>query len=160
MKRLATLFLVISFAAVAASPALADPDAPFATPETTWSEADWEAFSENLIAGLRSDNDGLRASALQMIVRYGDRLDMSEAAFDVVRLYRDHEDERVRRLAAVTCTKLKSKWAVSFLRMSEPFERSESIQHTIRALLAEHDGHLIDGAKPVEKVLRSQTAAR
>lgn len=138
MKRLPSLALVALLAVAVAAPLQADPPV-FPTPEPTWTEADWQAFSENLVVGLASDNDGLRASALQMIIRYGDRLDVKAAAFDVARIYRDHRDERMRHLAAVSCVHLKSNWAVSYLRMSEPFETSKRVKHSIRALLAEED---------------------
>ena len=139
MTRSIALLLVLAFA----TPVIAGPDVaealPWPTPEATWQQADWDAFSQNLVVGLASDNDGLRASALQMIVRYGDRLDVRAATFDVVRIYREHDDERMRRLAAVTCAHLKDEWAMSFLRMSEPFEGSDTVLRTVRALLAEHD---------------------
>ncbi len=141
MKRLSSPVLVLLVTAFLAAPALADPPG-FSTPEPTWTEADWAAFSQNLVVGLATDNDGLRASALQMIVRYGDKLDVQDATFDVVRIYRSHKDERMRRLAAVTCAHMKSKWAVSFLRMSEPFERSQKVKRTIRALLIAEDARL------------------
>jgi hypothetical protein len=138
MKRPAALALFTLLAALVAAPALADPP-ELPTPQPSWTEADWQAFSENLLVGVAGDNDGLRASALQMIIHYGDRLNVQAAAFDVARIYRNHKDERMRHLAAVSCVHLKNKWAVSYLRMSEAFERSPKIQHTIRALLAEED---------------------
>jgi hypothetical protein len=136
MKRLSSLVLIALVAVALAAPLQADPPA-FPTPEPTWSDADWQAFSENLVVGLAGDNDGVRASALQMIIHYGEKLDVDGAAFDVARIYRDHADERMRRLAAVSCLNLGSDWAVSYLRMSEPFEKSERLKHTIRAVLAE-----------------------
>lgn len=138
MKRSSLLLLTTLLTAFLAAPALADPPG-LPTPEPDWTDADWQAFSENLVVGLASDNDGLRASALQRIIQYGDRLNVQAAAHDVARIYREHGDERMRRLAAVSCVHLKDRWAVSFLRMSEPFERSEKLQHTIRALLAQED---------------------
>lgn len=132
-----TLF-TLALAVGLAAPSFADtPELP--TPAPAWAEAEWAAFSTNLVHALASDNEGLKASALQMIVRYGDHLDVRAAEFDVVRLFRSHRDERVRRLAAVACTRLKSRWAVGFLRQSESFERSERVRGTIRALLAEAD---------------------
>ena len=139
MKRCIALLLVL----VVTAPAFAGPSASEApawpTPEATWKQADWDAFSENLVQGLATDNDGLRASALQMIVRYGDNLDVRDATFDVVEIYRSHPNERMRHLAAVTCAHLNDEWAMSFLRMSEPFEGSDIVLHTVRALLSEHD---------------------
>ncbi len=128
----------LALAVVLAAPSVANtPELP--TPQPTWAEADWTTFSDNLVHALAGDHDGLKTSALQLIVRHGDRLDVRGAQFDVVRLFRSHHDERVRRLAAVACTKLNSEWAVGFLRQSESFEKSEAVRGTIRALLAERD---------------------
>jgi len=138
MKRLSHLALVALVTVALAAPLHADPPA-FPTPESSWSDADWQAFSENLVVGLASDNDGVRASALQLVIEYGDRLDVDEAAFDVARIYRNHANEQMRHLAAVSCVHLGSDWAISYLRMSEPFEKSKRVKHTIRALLAEVD---------------------
>lgn len=130
--------IALLLALVVAAPSVAA-DTNWPTPETTWTKADWKAFSVNLVHGIANGNEGVRASALQMIIQYGDNLDVQDATFDVVRIYRSHPDERMRRLAAVACTHLKNEWAMSFLRMSEPFEKSDTVLHTVRALLAEHD---------------------
>ena len=124
-------FVVLAFLS---GPAFADTH-PWPTPDASWVEADWAAFSENLVVGLASDNEGLKLSALQMIVRYGDHLDVQAAAFDVVRMFQDHRDQRVRRMAAVACSRLKSGWAMGFLRMSEPFERDARVRTTLQSIV-------------------------
>lgn len=130
-SRLAVAALLV---VLGGTPALAGPDG-WPTPRPTWSEADWSAFSENLVAGLASDNEGLKLSALQLIVEHGERLDVRAAEFDVIRLFQDHHDQRVRRLAAVACSHLKSGWAMGFLRMSEPFERDARVRATLRSIV-------------------------
>ena len=120
--------------ALLAGPVLAGPLA-WPTPEPTWTEADWRAFSENLVVGLASDNEGLKLSALQLIVEHGDRLDVRAAEHDVVRLFRGHHDQRVRRLAAVACSRLRSGWAMGFLRMSERFEPDARVRATIHSIV-------------------------
>lgn len=127
---------LLPFAALAllAVPVRADTH-PWPTPDAAWTEADWAAFSENLVVGLATDNEGLKLSALQMIVRYGDRLDVQAAAFDVIRMFQDHQDQRVRRLAVVACGQLKSNWAMGFLRMSESFERDARVRATIQSIV-------------------------
>lgn len=127
------LLAVALTAGTAAGTARADAS-PWPTPDASWSETDWAAFSENLVVALATDNDGLQQSALQMIVRYGDRLDVRDAAFDVIRMFRDHRDPRVRRLAAVACTQLGSGWALGFLRMAEPFERDARVRATLQSI--------------------------
>lgn len=120
--------------ALLAGPAFAGPLA-WPTPKPTWTEADWRTFSQNLVVGLASDNEGLKLSALQMIVEYGDRLDVRAAEYDVVRLFRGHPDRQVRRLAAIACSRLHSNWAMGFLRMSEPFEPDARVRATIQSIV-------------------------
>lgn len=128
------LSVAVLLVGLGGTPVLAGPDG-WPTPQPTWSEADWSAFSRNLVAGLAGDNEGLKLSALQLIVEHGDRLDVRAAEFDVIRLFQDHRDQRVRRLAAVACSRLKSGWAMGFLRMSEPFERDAHVRETLRSIV-------------------------
>ncbi len=128
------LVLFALMLACAALPARADSPV-FPAPQPSWTAADWNAFSQNLVAALAGDNEGVKLSALQMIVRHGERLDVRAAQFDVVRLVRGHPDRRVRRLAAVACGCLKSRWAIGFLRQSEPFEKDDQVRATMRSLV-------------------------
>lgn len=129
-----TALLPVALFALAAGTARADVSL-WPTPDASWTETDWAAFSENLVVALGTDNDGLQVSALQMIVRYGERLDVRDAAFDVIRMFQNHRDPRVRRMAAVGCTRLKSGWALGFLRMSEPFERDARVRATLQSIV-------------------------
>lgn len=127
-------FVLVLFGGMAA-PSLAE--APtFPTPRATWTASDWNTFSQNLVAGLAGENEGVKLSALQLIVRHGDRLNVRAAEHDVARLLR-HKDRQVRRLAAVACSQLKSEWAMGFLRMSEPFEIDNSVRATIHSIVSE-----------------------
>ena len=123
--------LAVVFIGCTVAPALAN---PLPTPQPSWEAADWQAFSQNLVTALASDNEGVKLSALQLVVHYGDRLDVRAAQFEVAKLFRSHQDQRVRRLAAVACSRMKSPWAMGFLRLSEPFERDAQVRATIRSL--------------------------
>ena len=57
-----------------------------------------DSYSKNLINALQSPNDGLRKSALQMIIHDADRVNVDKAAFEVVDLYRYHKDLKVQML--------------------------------------------------------------
>jgi hypothetical protein len=123
-----------------AVPVLANPpDPPFAPPQPGAAETAWLAFGDNLVEGLAHGNEGVKLSALQMIIRYGDRLDVRAAEFDVVRLYRSHPNKKVRRLALVAIGHLGSDWALGFLRMSDLFETDSVLQATLRAVVADCD---------------------
>lgn len=145
MKRFPPLLLILAVALATASPLYATPDSPaLADPaETTadLSTVDWEAFSTNLVRALASDNDGLHVSAMQLIIKYGDRLDVDRARFDVMRLYRDHDDDRVRRMAVVTLGTMQNGWALGFLTRSIDFEKNPAVRHTMQAVLADHRAH-------------------
>ena len=70
--------------------------------DTLLKGSQWEAFNENLIKAIHSDNEGLREGALVQITRYGDFLEFPElTVFEVMRMYRDHEDPQIKRLAIV-----------------------------------------------------------
>ena len=70
-----------------------------------------------------------------MIIRYGPYLDVSDAVHDVVALYRNHPDDRLRRMAVVALGAMKSDWAIAFLERSVHFEKDAAVQHTIRAVV-------------------------
>ncbi|MFQ5569294.1 MAG: HEAT repeat domain-containing protein [Rhodothermales bacterium] len=98
--------------------------------------AHWDQLSKGLIDAIGSDHDGAKQGALRMIIFYGDQLDVSAAVFDVVRIYRDHEDNRLRRMAVVALGKMKSPWAIDFLERSVRFEKTPSVRQTIQAVVA------------------------
>ena len=101
--------------------------------------ATWKAFSTNLIHALAMDNDGVRVAAMQYIIRYGDKLDVDAAVFDVMRLYRSHDDDNVRRMAVVALGQMQSRGAIGFLRLSEEYEKSETVRQTIQAVVSAYE---------------------
>ncbi|HLT47894.1 MAG TPA: hypothetical protein VK002_11745 [Rubricoccaceae bacterium] len=125
MAKLLLLFTLLVAAPVSAA---ANDPAPDLTPPAPGAEADvWDAFSENLVAALQGDNLGLRCSALQHVVTYGARVDVRAAKFEVVRLFRDHRDERVRMLALAALAQMHDGWVADFLVRSARFEKDEHL---------------------------------
>lgn len=120
-----------------ATPALADP--PLDPPAPDASAAEWATFSENLVHALATGNDGVKAAVLQHIICYSGRLDVDDAQFDVVRIYRSHPNIRMRRLALVAIGHLGSNWAIGFLRMSDAFEPDPVLRATLRAVVHEFE---------------------
>lgn len=98
--------------------------------------AQWDTYSDNLEHALASDHDGVRQGALRMIIFYGDNLSISRTGvYDVVRIYRNHADDRLRRMAVVALGQTGDAWALDFLKRSVRFEQSPEIRHTIYAVL-------------------------
>jgi hypothetical protein len=100
-------------------------------------EVDWETFSKNLVKALQSDNDGLMLSAALMIVQYGEQLDVKDAVFDVMRIFRNDPNPKVRQLALVTLTHMKSDWAMEFLKREIQFEKDPVIKKQLIAVTSE-----------------------
>lgn len=118
MKRISILSALLLILAV---PVRADP--PDLTPPSHHAdEAAWIQFGENLVVALKSDNDGLQLSALQHIIVYGERIDVSDARFELVRLFRDNKDERVRMTALNALSKVRDGWVADFLHRSARYE--------------------------------------
>ena len=103
----------------------------------------WDGFSENLIVALKSDHDGLKVAAMGMVIRFGDKVDVGPAVFDVMRIYRSHPNENMRRMALVTLGQMESTWAIDFLARAEQFEQSPVLKQTLQAVV--NDYHLNHG---------------
>ena len=95
------------------------------------SEVNWKMFGNNLENAFVIGNEGVQLSAMQNIIKYGDYLDVSDAAIPLVRIYRNHKNERVRQMAVVALHKVKNKWALYFLKRNLKFEDNPTIRRQI-----------------------------
>lgn len=135
MKRMTTLLALFAFCFTLVAGAHANPEDPV-NPKAKTTQAQWDAFSRNLTTALQSEHEGVKLAALQQVIHYGDKVDVDQAAIDVMRLYRDHQDDDVRRLAVVALGKMQSRWAMGYLERSEDFEKSDDVRQTIRAVVS------------------------
>jgi len=99
--------------------------------ERSLDNVDWEAFSKNLVNAFVVGNDGVKVGAMKNIITYGDYLNVENAAFDVVKIYRSHPNQRIRQMAAITITKMNNKWAMYFLKRNGKFENNLLIKGQI-----------------------------
>lgn len=150
MKNLFSLLLVavlvLSVVHIQDARAISDPDPSTdgpvtvkmlsASAEAAVVEAQWKRFSTNLVDALKSEHDGVQQTAMRYVIQYKDQVNVSDAAFDVMKIYRNDADDNKRRMAVVTLGNMNSDWAIAFLERSEPFEKSEMVARTIRAILA------------------------
>ncbi|MCK5454928.1 MAG: hypothetical protein KAJ16_11225 [Calditrichia bacterium] len=98
-------------------------------------ETKWDMASRNMVDGLKYGNDGLKQSILQNIIRFGDSLDVNEAIFEIMRIYRNHENEGMRQLALIALHKTNDDWAMTFLQRAVRFEKSPKLRKSICAIL-------------------------
>jgi hypothetical protein len=114
----------------------------FPTGTLELSRTEWDAFGGRLEAALATDHLALNHAALRLVIAYGDKFDLKEeAVFDVMRIYRDDDSERARRMAVVALAEMNSDWALKFLERSSRFEKSKIVKQTILAVLASQ-GHM------------------
>ena len=117
-------------------------------PMTSDGEVNWGVFSTNLVVALQSDNAGLRQSAMQLVIRYGDNLDVNDALFDVVGEFRNQKNRNVRMLALSAIGHMNSNWAFNFLKRSIKFENDPVIKRQLIATVYSHYQQKDDSAQP------------
>lgn len=112
------------------------PPLPLPAPAAAMTEAQWGQYAHHIEAALASDHEGLQQTAMQRIIQYGTNLHFGRAAtIYLVRLYREHDNDNVRRMAVVTLGQMDDAWGIGFLARSLAFEDNKAVQHTMRAVI-------------------------
>ncbi len=109
----------------------------FATASET---VDWNDYSKKLVTSLKSDNEGVKLSAMQQVITYSDKVNVDAAIHEIVKVYRTHEDVKVRQLALTTIHKTQNSWAMDFLKRNLAHESSPVLKAQIY--------HILDNYKP------------
>lgn len=100
---------------------------------------EWVAYSNRISDALASDQDGLREAALRMTVLYGDRLKLDRTdTFEMIRVFRDHKNNRMRRLAVVALNAQDDHWGMEMLARSYKFEDDPGVHYQIAAVLLDY----------------------
>ncbi len=113
---------------------------------TGWSDenalskkADWDVFSKNLVQAIKHGNEGLKCSAMQLIIKHADSVDVNEAVWDIMAIFKHHENPKVRQLAMVTLYKMKHDWAMFYLKRNLQFESNEAIYKQNRKIVRAYE---------------------
>jgi len=99
----------------------------------------WQTFSDNLTKSLKSENPGVKYSAMQLIIEYSDDINVEDGVYDVMREFRNSEDQNVRKLALITLYKMNDDWAIDFLKMHHKYEENNEIKNTITSIVTAID---------------------
>ncbi len=113
----------------------------FAFATTNNDQTDWAKFSENIKVALQSENTGLKYSAMQHIIKYSDDLnvDNPNAVFEVMREFKNNEDQSIRRLSLITLYKMNNDWAMASLKRQYKFEENIKIKNAIGAVVLAYE---------------------
>jgi hypothetical protein len=59
----------------------------------------WKLFSAGIKMALKGDNPGVQQSAILLVIKHGEKLDIKDAVSDMIRCYRNAKDVFSRELA-------------------------------------------------------------
>ena len=99
----------------------------------------WDVLSENLVHALKSDNSGLQQSAMRLIIQYADHVHVDAAIFNLMRLYRQNDDSKVRQLALVTLYKIGNTYAMDFVKRNLKYETDQKVIKLSNAILNDYN---------------------
>jgi hypothetical protein len=99
----------------------------------------WDRFSKGLKMALKSDNLGVKLSAMQLVIKYGNKVDVKDARYDVMDTFLYSKDRRVRQLALVTLSKINNTFDMGLLERQIKFEDDPVIKNQIAAVLIAAD---------------------
>jgi len=117
--------------------------------QSDYKQVDWERFSTNIEVALSSKNIGLRQSAMQMIVRYNDHLNIDKAAEKVAKEFTSSRNQEMRKLALITLYKIKDDWAVEILKKQSAKERNTAIKETIDSIVSAYENEDVQKADKI-----------
>lgn len=99
----------------------------------------WEKFSKSLVEMFKSDNEGLKQSAMLQIITYADSLDVQDAAYDIYNIYKWHKDEKMRQLALVALYHIQYDWAMNQLVEDIKKEKSPILKKQLIFMVDEYN---------------------
>ncbi|MCB0259002.1 MAG: hypothetical protein KDE62_04675 [Calditrichaeota bacterium] len=105
-------------------------------------QTDWEVFGKNLVKAIQTGNEGLQQSAMQLIIRHADNLDVDAAGLDILHIFRKSKNPKVRQLAMITLFKMQHKYAMFYLKRNLEFEKNDCIRKQCCCILKEYQAML------------------
>ncbi len=101
-------------------------------------QTDWQAYSTNLVKAIKKGNPGLQQSAMQRAIQYGDNLDVSEASYEIGRIFGFNQNPTVRRLAMIALHKINTEKSMYYLQKYLPKETNESVKKQANSILQDY----------------------
>ena len=78
---------------------------------------------------------------MQLIIRYSDKIDVTDGVFDVMREFRNNDDQNIRKLALITLYKMNDNWAIEFLKMQHQYEENQDIKNKIEHIVYAYENN-------------------
>lgn len=101
-------------------------------------QTNWQAYSTNLVKAIKKGNPGLQQSAMQRVIQYGGNLDVSDAAYEIGRIFGYNQSPVVRRLAMIALHKINTDKSMYYLQKYLPLETNESVKKQANSILYDY----------------------
>lgn len=99
---------------------------------------DWKLLSDNLVHAIKTPNEGLQISAMQLIIRYTPYLNVKEAKSNLEEIFWTSEDPRLRILAIVTLYSVDTSLTVFLINRRRNFEKNKKVLALCQLILKAH----------------------
>ena len=76
---------------------------------------------------------------MDFYIQHADKLDINDAVYEVMHVYRNSKNDREQKLALVTLYKMQNKWAMEFLKVDLRFQDSAELKRMVAAIVQEYE---------------------
>ena len=94
-----------------------------------------ELVNKQLVHSLQSQNETVQKCAMQCVIAWSEWVNVDDAVFDVMRIFRYHEDQKVRQLALMTLYKMNNDYARDRMKMFIKFEDNPKIKRSLEYIV-------------------------
>jgi len=137
IKRSLSVIALILLLSISFSANLFAGDLDLITGDKDEVEQKLKAAEENLIQSLKGDNDNLKESAIQVILELKQaypEFKFNKAVIPLMRILRQHENQNIRILAALTLYELGNESGVYAVKEASKFDDNKMVRHICSSL--------------------------
>jgi len=98
---------------------------------------DVSKLNDGVVMAVKSDHEGLQVSAMMMIIKHSDQIEVDQLANVIYEFYVSNENERFRQLALITLHKMNNKRLLKNLVFDIDNESNPIMRHQIETILKE-----------------------
>ena len=100
-----------------------------------YEKVNWELVNKQLVHSLQSQNETIQQCAMQSVITWSEWVNVDDAVFDVMRIFRYHEDQKVRQMALMTLYKMNNDYARDRMKMFIKFEDNPKIKRSLEYMV-------------------------
>lgn len=95
----------------------------------------WDLVNKQLVHSLQSQNESMQQCAMQCVINWSDWVNVDDATFDLLRIFRFNENQKVRQMALMTLFKMNNDYARDRMKMFIKFEKNPRIKKSLEYIV-------------------------